>query len=119
MPIAPRPAIATRVFVPEPFLIAARSVAFESIIKTVAVGLDQARRRSREMDRQDQRVGVGDRGEEFSPRDRRLLRVPIRPRRPVGLEALDLVMHEVAGDDRALALREDIDAAMAGRMPRR
>ena len=28
-------------------------------------------------------------------------------------------MHEVAGHHRALALREDVDAAMAGRMPRR
>ena len=40
-------------------------------------------------------------------------------RRPVGLAALDRVMHEIAGDHRALALREDVDAAMAGRMPRR
>ncbi len=43
----------------------------------------------------------------------------IRLRRPVRLAALDLVMHEVTGDHRALAFREDVHAAMAGRMPRR
>src|SRR6516165_11882424 len=68
------------------------------------------------MYRQDQRVRVGDGGKEFSPRDRRLLRIPIRLRRPVGLATLDHVMHEVAGDDGALSFREDVDATMAGRM---
>ena len=45
--------------------------------------------------------------------------VPIRLRRPFGLATLDNVMHEIAGHHRALALREDVDAAMTGRMPRR
>src|SRR5205814_1016576 len=39
--------------------------------------------------------------------------------RPVRLPTLDHVMHQIAGDHRAFAVREDIDAAMTGRVPRR
>src|SRR5581483_9668207 len=113
-PIGPRPAMATRATV-----LLTRLISLEAIVETAAVRLQQADRRIREMDRQDQRVGVGDGGKEFPPRYRRQLRIPVRPRRPVDLAALDRVMHEIAGDHRALAPRVNVDAAMAGRMPRR
>ena len=71
------------------------------------------------MNGQDQRVGAGDGRKEFPTRDRLLLRVPVGLRRPFRLAALDRVMHEIARDHRALALREDVDAAMTRRMPRR
>ncbi len=50
---------------------------------------------------------------------RRLLRVPVDARRPIGLPALNRMMHEIAGHHRTLALGKDVDAAMAGRMARR
>src|SRR5437764_12150959 len=95
------------------------SIPLETIIKGGAERPDQPDRRRREMNRQDQRVGVDDGSKKLPPRHRRLLRIPIRLGRPVRLAALDLVMHEIAGHHRALALREDVHAAMARRMPRR
>ena len=71
------------------------------------------------MDRQNQRIGVRHSGQKLAARDRRLLSIPVDPRRPVGLATLDHVVHHVAGHDRALPAGEDIDAAVAGRVPRR
>ena len=73
----------------------------------------------REVDRQQQQARAGDLAEEAPPRRDRLLRVPIEDRRPLRLAALQGVVEEVAGDDRALAAGADVDAAMAGRMARR
>src|SRR6185312_15047863 len=119
VPIAPRPAIATFVLVVEPFLILVSCpslVPLEAIIEPVAVGLDQAGCGTRKVDRQDQRVGIGDGSKELAPRYRRLLRIPVGFRRPVRLAALDLVMHEITRHHRALPFGEDVDAAVAGRM---
>src|SRR5213082_2576247 len=88
------------------------SIPLETVVKGGAERLDQPDRRRWKMNRQDQRVGVGDGSKKLSPRHRRLLRIPIRLGRPVRLAALDLVMHEVAGDHRAAPLREDVHAAM-------
>jgi hypothetical protein len=99
--------------------IAVLSVALEPVVKTVAVGGDQADRGRRKMDRQDQRIGAGDGGKELPPRQRRLLHVPIGLRRPFRFAALDRMVHQIAGNHCALPLREDVDAAMTGRMPRR
>src|SRR5262249_44036620 len=65
VPMAPRPAIAIFVLVVEPFLIQQALVSFEAIVEAVAVGLETAHGRVREVDRQDQRIGIGDGGKEF------------------------------------------------------
>ena len=68
------------------------------------------------MDRQDILAGTCDLSEKLSPLPRGLRQVPVEDRRPIGLAALQGVVHEVADHDRVLSARADIDAAMAGRM---
>src|SRR5690349_17447663 len=103
-PLSPQPASRNPSVAFCPLHSHARSIPLETIIEAVAVCGNQAYGGRREMDRQDQRVGAGDRRKELPPRDRRLLRIPVGLRRPFRLAALDDVMHEIAGHHRALAL---------------
>src|SRR4029077_12108571 len=64
----------------------------EAIVEAVTVRLDETDRRIREMNRQDQGVGIGNRRQEFAARGRRLLRIPVDLRTPVELATLDHVM---------------------------
>src|SRR5215831_7839872 len=91
----------------------------EPVAKPLAIRLDPPDRRVREMHRHHEGAGAGDLAEEFSPRARSLLLVPVEDRRPVRLPALQRMVHEVADDDRALAAGADVDAAVAGRVARR
>src|ERR1051326_7416395 len=68
------------------------------------------------MDRQHVAAGAGNFAEQFAPRLRGLLLVPIENGRPVRLAHLQGVMHEVADHDRVAAARADVDTAMAWRM---
>ena len=77
----------------------------EAVPEALAVGLEPPRRRGGEVDRQQQQSRAGDLAEEAPPRRDRLLRVPIEDRRPLRLAALQGVVEEVAGDDRALRRR--------------
>src|SRR5690242_16250284 len=75
-------------------------LAHELVAEALAVRLDQACGGMREMDRQHEAAGAGGLAEELPPRLRRLLLVPVEDRRPVGLAALQRVMHQVADHHR-------------------
>ena len=68
--------------------------------------------RTREMDRQHQRLPYPRTREKLPARLRCLFRVGAEARRPVRLAALQRVMHHVAEDDRLLPLRADVHATV-------
>src|SRR5262245_41515356 len=90
--------------------------AYEIVAEALAVGGNAADCGAGEMDWQDERVGVGDFAEEAAARLGRLLLVGIEDGRPVGLTALQRVVHHVAGHYGMLALGADVDAAVVRRM---
>src|SRR6185295_10207240 len=65
----------------------------------------------------DQHVALAVALEEGAPRGRRLRRIVVRARHPLGFQALHRGVDEVAGDHRLHAPRADVHAHVIGRMP--
>src|ERR1043165_4782703 len=74
----------------------ATPLAHELVAEALAVRLDQPGGRVREMDRQDEAAGARRVVQEPAARLRGLLLVPVEYRRPVGLAALQGMVHHVA-----------------------
>ena len=75
-----------------------------------------ARRLAGEMDRQDQRVGVGMFVHEFHARRARHFRVVAEDGAELRLAYLNRVMHQIAAEHRVIAARFQVQADMARRM---
>src|SRR5215470_12537257 len=76
------------------------SSAHEFVAEPIAVRLDQPGGGMRKMDRQHEPAGAGGVAEESSARLRRLFLVPVEDGRPVGLAALQRVVHQIADHHR-------------------
>ncbi len=80
----------------------------EPVMEPIVVRGHQPHCRRREVDWQQQCIGIRDRGQKPPARHRRLLRIPVNPGGPVKLPTLDRVVHHVPGHHCALAPRESI-----------
>src|SRR5271169_5818104 len=85
----------------------------EGVPEALAVRRDQAGGGAGKMDRQNKRAGLSHLPQKTPTRQRGLPGVSVPNGRPGRLPALQRVMHHIAGYDRLLAPRTDIDAAMA------